>query len=123
MWINIEGYEGKYQISEHGSVSHITPSGANAVTPCIASNGKYYVSLWKDGKRKVYMLHNLLSDAYAMSVEDACRVLYEGYSGYSSAKENVRRWLLELIVDCEKDTEKYHDELLYLRKFLKEVSS
>ena len=123
MWLNIDGYEGRYQISNRGEVRSVHPvRGVHILVPCRASNGKFYITLYWKGKRKTYMLHNLLSETFKMPVEDANRVIYEGYQGENVAKDNVRGWLLEKISDCERSRCDYHDEILYLKKFLEELS-
>lgn len=90
-----------------------------------ASNGKLYVTLWKNNVRKVYMLHNLYADTFKVSVKDAMRIIYEGYSGSGTAKDNVRFWLLEKIQECEQRkecNEDLQDEILYLKMFLEQIS-
>lgn len=119
MWINVEGYKGKYQISNNGEVRSIHPSrGVRILSPCRASNGKLYIELYWKGRRKTYMLHNLLADSFKIPVEDAKRIIYEGYKGKNAAKDNVRAWLIEKIAECERSHIDYHDEILYLKKFL-----
>lgn len=46
MWLNVDGYDGKYQISEKGNVRLVSESkGVKPLKPCVASNGKYYIEL------------------------------------------------------------------------------
>lgn len=64
------------------------------------------------------MLHNVLSDTFKIPVEEANRVIYDGFHGTVGARENVRKWVLERIGECERSINDYHDEILYLKKFL-----
>ena len=125
IWLKIAGYNGDYELSEKGDLRRITKRGESLVTRCKASDGKLYVTLWKNSARKVYMLHRLYADTFKVSIKDAKRILYEGYSGKSEAKENVRTWLLDKIQECEQRkeyNEDLNDEVLYLKMFLKQLS-
>lgn len=126
IWLNVKGYAGEYQLSEKGDLRRRTQErGSYYVKSCVSSNGKLYVTLWKNGKRKTYMLHNLYAETFHLPVKAAKQILYEGYVGNATAKNNVRTWLLEKIQECEK-TESFngdmHDEILYLRSFLNQVN-
>lgn len=123
MWLNIKGYEGEYQISKKGIIRRLSEGGdAYIVKHHTALNGKWYVTLWKNGNRKNYMLHNLYADTFGIPVKNAIRILYEGYKGDAIAKENVRNWLLSKIYDCEQQNLDYsNDEILYLKSFLKQL--
>lgn len=118
LWINVKGYGGQYRLSEKGDLMH----GKRVVKSCNASNGKRYVTLWKNGVRKNYMLHNLYADTFELPVEDAMRILYEGYSNNPGAKNNVREWILLKIGECERESDKFNDEILYLRNFLRQLN-
>ena len=129
IWLNIAGYDGEYQISDKGTVQHITTfkkgRALNEVKRCVASNGKYYITLWKNGNRKTYMLHKVYAEAFGIPVDEAIRILYEGFDGSLSAKDNIRVWLQEKIQDCELQMRKgknFNDEILYLKAFLKQLN-
>lgn len=86
-------------------------------------HGRYQIiALWKDGKRKTFMLHNLVSEAFGIPVEDVKRKLYQGFRLDPEAKTRVRSWLYEKLAECRKNSFARHDEILYLKEFLKIVS-
>jgi len=67
-WHAIEGYEGKYEISNLGRVksldAHHISHYQKIMTPW-ESNKKYlYVTLKKDGKNKTFAVHRLVLDAF-----------------------------------------------------------
>ena len=60
VWKDIPGYEGLYQVSNHGRVKR----GAYIKKTRIARNGYVLVSLWKDGNEKKCLVHRLVADAF-----------------------------------------------------------
>lgn len=68
------------------------------------------------------MLHNLVSKAFGIPVEDVKRKLYQGFRLDPEAKTRVRSWLYEKLAECRKNSFARHDEILYLKEFLKIVS-
>ena len=82
IWLSIEGYDGEYQLSQRGELRRMVKHGYKIIKSCTASNGKLYVTLWKHGVRRGYMLHNLYAETFGVSVETAERILYEGYKGH-----------------------------------------
>lgn len=129
-WIDIDGFDGIYQMSEHGDIRSFRSGKYYAVNAQRAANGKLYVSLRKNKKRKSYMVHNLYAKTFHVSQMEAIRIIYKGYHGTREAKETVEHWLKEKIILCEKekinaDTEKkivLEDEILYLIEFLDQIS-
>lgn len=64
VWVDIQGYEGLYQISNYGRIRAYVYRGANKMTMLhiSARNGNYLkVGLVKDGKRKYYRIHRLVA--------------------------------------------------------------
>ena len=125
IWLNIDGYDGAYKLSEKGELIRITAHGPRIIKSCEASNGKLCVTLWKNKKRKVFMLHNLYADTFNVSINDAMRIIYEGYEGNSASKDNVKNWLLSKISECEQNIHRgvnMNDEVLYLKGFLKQIN-
>ena len=71
------------------------------------------------------MLHKVYAEAFGIPVDEAIRILYEGFDGSLSAKDNIRVWLQEKIQDCELQMRKgknFNDEILYLKAFLKQLN-
>lgn len=46
------------------------------------------VTLWKDGKRKMFMLHKLISQTFQVSKEDVKKALYEGFRTEPEARKD-----------------------------------
>lgn len=74
-WADVVDYEGIYMISNYGRLKHLSYSiyGLNADRidvetkirkPNLMNKGYYCYELWKNNKRKVYLLHRLLAIAF-----------------------------------------------------------
>ena len=131
MWRMIKGYEGLYEMNENGVVRRVEGTGsdgrrvsAHVVASSKTQNGMRYIALWKDGKRKTYMLHKLYAAAFYVSEEEAGRRLYKGFRGDARAVQNVRNILLHNLDNLEKEhavSANRHDEILYMKQFLNEL--
>lgn len=68
LWKNIEGYEGKYQISNNGNVKSLIDNKGNKRElirkPRIAKNGYYYVNLFIGSKAKSKKIHRLVAEHF-----------------------------------------------------------
>lgn len=122
MWLDIKEFKG-YQINEKGDVRKFAKNGIpHIVKPGVASNGKYTITLWQNGKRSMKMLHNILGDTFHLNQKEANRILYQGYSGNRDAVENIRKWILQKIHECEQNEKvygkNYEEEIRYLKDFL-----
>ena len=117
MYLDIKGYEG-YRISQSGKVQRWIKCRKKweTVSSQPDSNKRYkIVTLWKDGKRKVFMLHNLVADNFCIPVEDAKRSCYNGYLLTPGAK-NVWEFILKAIEARKKEGK--INESKYLRECL-----
>lgn len=66
-WIDIEDYEGKYQVSNEGRVKSLNynRTGKECILkPAVNRDGYLFVVLCKDGKAKIYYLHRLVASAF-----------------------------------------------------------
>ena len=118
---SIKGYLG-YKISITGTVWRKNSKGIwrEVKSQKDINNNYNVIALWKNGRRKTHMIHNLVSENFGISVEDAKRVCYKGYYLTPGAKENVRDILISLI--NKKENEYKHDEVLYLKDCLEVLS-
>ena len=75
MWVNIDGYDGRYQVSESGQVRSvdwvvINKRGIKQVfkgkmlKPTVNALGYYTVTLTKDGRGKPVLLHRIIAKAF-----------------------------------------------------------
>lgn len=63
-WRDVAGYEGMYQVSDLGRVRS-RKSGEWRVLKVVKSMvGYLLVGLWKDGKKKWFLVHRLVADAF-----------------------------------------------------------
>lgn len=64
---DIAGYEGLYQVSNLGRVKSLGNDKSRKekiLRPGIRGNGYLLVILWKNGKRKNYLVHRLVSETF-----------------------------------------------------------
>ena len=122
----IRGYNGEYQISDKGEIFRVgrMNKGLVEVKAQPTQTGLKTITLWKNNERKIIMLHNLYAQTFGVSVEDAKKIIYDGFENSLEAKNNVRFWLMTKINEC-KDDEKQginrNDEILYLKSFLEQI--
>jgi hypothetical protein len=67
IWKDIEGYEGKYQVSSCGRVKSLNynKTGREQILePIKFSNGYLLVCLYKNGKGKYKLIHRLVAEAF-----------------------------------------------------------
>ena len=60
-------FSGKYQVSNLGNVRALNYKRSSKIQdlkPCKNTKGYLYVALWKDGKRKPFLLHRLVANAF-----------------------------------------------------------
>lgn len=66
VWKDIEGFEGLYQVSTLGNVKSLNYGRAGKemiLSPGKYKNGYLYVTFYKDGKRKNYLIHRIVAEA------------------------------------------------------------
>lgn len=67
IWKDIEGYEGKYQISNFGRVKSLNYKRANCqkvLKECVGSKGYLSACLCKNGIAKYYLIHRLVAKSF-----------------------------------------------------------
>lgn len=62
-WRAIRGYEGEYEVSDHGRVRSIK-SGGIILKPEIKRNGYITVCLWQKNAKKNRLVHRLVAEAF-----------------------------------------------------------
>ena len=86
----IDGYIGRYQVSDKGDVYSIKPSGTIKLKPQINSNGYYYVNLCKNGNRKVKRIHILVASAFIPNPENKHDVDHKDGNRLNNNLNNLR---------------------------------
>lgn len=69
MWLPVTGYEGLYEVSDHGRVRRIPRSQAYRETcrvlrPWLGTTGYLLVSLYRDGSARKHRVHRLVALAF-----------------------------------------------------------
>ena len=68
VWKDIEGFEGRYQISNLGNVKSLRYRGIDGwernLVPKTNNSGRLWVELIKDGTRKCFLIHRLVGTAF-----------------------------------------------------------
>lgn len=74
VWLPVKGYEGLYEVSNYGRVKSLDRYASNGksiilykgkiLSNLIGSDQYYHVHLYKDGKRKPFLVHRLVADAF-----------------------------------------------------------
>ena len=74
-WKSIEGYEGKYEISNLGRVKSLIDNNGRyrelILRPRISKNGYLYLNLWKESECVVRKIHRLVAEAFCEKCDNA----------------------------------------------------
>lgn len=71
-WKDIEGYEGLYQVSNVGQVKSLKRN--KILKSGKTKKGYLQISLYKDGKRKLFLIHRLVAAAFLPNEEELPQV-------------------------------------------------
>lgn len=63
-WTDIDGFEGHYQVSVDGEMKSFHNGKERILKPGKNTNGYLTVDLYKDGKRKTFLVHRLVAQAF-----------------------------------------------------------
>lgn len=72
IWKDIEGFEGRYQVSDLGNVKSLgndKDRKEKILKACVDGRGYLLVDLHKEGKRKTIRVHSLVANAFIPKVE------------------------------------------------------
>ena len=96
VWKDIIGYEGFYQISNHGNVRGLMFSNNKVIKPKIHSisktdngNGYLYISLSLNGKRKNKYVHRLVAEAFVKNQNKKTVVNHLDYNKKNNYFKNL----------------------------------
>jgi len=62
-WLNVVGFEGLYEVSNHGQIRSFKTKQIKKQTFDVKTN-RLYLGLWKDGKQKIVKPHTLVLEAF-----------------------------------------------------------
>jgi len=67
-WLPVVGYEGWYEVSDHGRVRRKKPGGGSFINKILrsaaSSRGYLHVDLYKHGKNKICSVHRLVVESF-----------------------------------------------------------
>lgn len=74
VWKDVQGYEGYYQVSNHGRVKSLDRKVKNRggiatkkgkiLSPSVMNNQYKKIALWKDNEQKMMLMHRLIAQAF-----------------------------------------------------------
>lgn len=92
VWKNIEGYEGRYQVSNLGNVLSLNYRNhgyAKQLTPKCNNNGRLWVELFADKKRKPFLIHRLVAAAFIPNLEGHPQINHKDENPKNNRVENL----------------------------------
>ena len=92
VWRDIEGYEGKYQVSNKGRVKSLNYHRSDKKKILKQSkhkSGYLYVALYKDGERKYYGVHRMVAQAFLSNPENYPEVNHKDENPLNNCVENL----------------------------------
>lgn len=92
VWKDIDGYDGKYQVSNLGQIRSTYSGKKHRITilkPMVQKNGYLYVALWKDNKKKNKLIHRLVALAFVDNPNDYPEVNHKDENKENNVAENL----------------------------------
>lgn len=92
IWKDIDGYDGKYQVSNLGRIRSIYTGNKHRIIilkPMVQKNGYLYVALWKDNKKKNRLIHRLVALAFVDNPNNYCEVNHKDENKENNSVENL----------------------------------
>ena len=86
---DIEGYENLYQISSLGNVKSLNKRKGRILKPAKNNKGYLRVGLCKQGKRKMYLVHRLVTSAFIENPNNLPQVNHKDEDKTNNAVENL----------------------------------
>ena len=90
---DIEGYEGLYQVSNLGRVKRYYKNGKEKILkPGNSKDGYLLMYLYKEGKRRNYQVHRLVTKAFVPNLENKPEVNHKDEDKTNNKVENLE-WM------------------------------
>ena len=92
IWEDIEGYEGIYQVSSLGKVKSLNfnhTKKEKILKPFFNRDGYLSVNLYKEGKRKQYLVHRLVAKVFIPNPENKLEVNHKDEDKTNNKVENL----------------------------------
>lgn len=91
-WKDIEGYEGKYQVSSLGNIKSLNYNGKKEIKqlkPCIKGGNYYGVVLCKNGIKKELQIHRLVAQAFIPNPNNLPEVNHKDENKINNCVDNL----------------------------------
>ena len=89
IWKDIKGYEGLYQVSNKGNVRSLHYGKIKQLSIVKRSNGYLMVSLWNKMKRKHYLVHRLVAEAFIPNPNNYPQVNHKDENPINNSVDNL----------------------------------
>jgi len=100
IFVDIEGYRGRYQISNHGRLIGVYD---NILKPCIGTHGFRMVTLCStDGKHTTVLVHRLVAKAFVPNPNNYYDVDHKDFDRLNNCSSNLE-WTNDIINNNKKD--------------------
>lgn len=91
-WVDVEGYEGKYKVSNLGKVKTLDwreTGREKLLKQTLKTQGYYTIWLRKDGLKKEFYVHRLVADAFIPKVEGKTFVNHKDCNKMNNSATNL----------------------------------
>lgn len=92
-WKPIVGYEGLYEVSDHGRVKSLYRN--KIMRPMISNSGYERVDLFKGKKRKQRSIHRLVAEAFVPNLQKKPQVNHKDENKLNNKAENLE-WVTQI---------------------------
>lgn len=92
VWKDIEGYEGKYMVSNLGNVKSLKYGGKDCeknLTPKVNNCGRLWVELFRNGERKQFLIHRLVAKAFIQNPNNLPQINHIDENPKNNRVENL----------------------------------
>lgn len=90
-WVDIKGYEHKYQVSNMGRVRALDyrMTGLSKLINIRDNNDYAEVALWKNSSRKLYRVHRLVAEAFIPNPNNLSQVNHKDENKKNNQVDNL----------------------------------
>lgn len=88
-WTNIKDYEGLYEVSEEGRVRSLKRGKRRILKSWLSGGGYLQIALWKGGKRKKFLVHRLVAQAFLSNPNNYPEINHKDENKLNNCVENL----------------------------------
>jgi hypothetical protein len=100
-WRDVKGYEGLYQVNNVGQVKSLISN--KILKPYKSKDGYLRVYLYKNGKRKLFLIHRLVAEAFLSNPENLLEVDHINGDRADNRVANLQ-WISKIENNRKKET-------------------